>query len=65
MSNIFINSGGQTKINCQDWNKFQTKVGLRGENFRFIILALGNIGSGKTDKKKNSYDYKQRKKKIS
>ena len=57
MSNIFINSGGQTRINCQDWNKFQTKVGLRGENFRFIILALGNIGSGKTDAIKFAKQY--------
>jgi len=46
MDNVFINSN---KKNCVDWDKFQTKVGLRGEKFRFIILALGTTGSGKTD----------------
>ena len=47
MDSIFITSGN--KENCQNWEKFQTPLGLRGNKFRFIILALGTTGSGKTD----------------
>ena len=49
MDNVFITSGSKEK--CQNWEKFQHRLGLRDreKKFRFIILALGTTGSGKTD----------------
>jgi hypothetical protein len=47
MDGVFITSG--SKENCQNWEKFQTPLGLRGKKFRFIIFAMGTTGSGKTD----------------
>ena len=55
MDSIFITSG--SKENCQNWEKFQTPLGLRGNKFRFIILALGTTGSGKTDAIKYAKQY--------
>ena len=55
MDNIFITTGSKEK--CQNWEKFQTPLGLRGKNFRFIILALGTTGSGKTDAIKYAKQY--------
>jgi len=55
MDNIFITSGSKEK--CQNWEKFQTPLGLRGKKFRFIILALGTTGSGKTDAVKYAKQY--------
>ena len=55
MDSIFITSGN--KENCQNWEKFQTPLGLRGNKFRFIILALGTTGSGKTDAIKYAKQY--------
>jgi len=57
MDNIFLTSGSKEK--CQDWEKFQTSLGLRAKpnKFRFIILALGTTGSGKTDAVKYAKQY--------
>ena len=55
MDNIFITTGSKEK--CQNWEKFQTPLGLRGNKFRFIILALGTTGSGKTDAIKYAKQY--------
>ena len=55
MESVFITSG--SKENCQNWEKFQTPLGLRGNKFRFIILALGTTGSGKTDAIKYAKQY--------
>uniref|UniRef100_A0A6C0EMP3 Uncharacterized protein n=1 Tax=viral metagenome TaxID=1070528 RepID=A0A6C0EMP3_9ZZZZ len=55
MDNIFITTGSKEK--CQNWEQFQTPLGLRGKKFRFIILALGTTGSGKTDAIKYAKQY--------
>ena len=55
MDDIFITT--RSKEKCQNWEKFQTPLGLRGKNFRFIILALGTTGSGKTDTIKYAKQY--------
>jgi hypothetical protein len=57
MDNVFITNG--SKENCQNWEKFQTPLGLRDskKKFRFIIFAMGTTGSGKTDAIKYAKQY--------